>query len=1662
MSDSATISKKQPDSNSRFFAFLREVAIKYIQSLAGKIWTDYNAHDPGVTTLEVLSYAITELGYRADYEIEDILALDPDDPNAVDIKNFFTAREILPNSPVTVNDYRKLLIDIDIYEPGNPDCEHVGVKNAWIEKSTTNELPVYVHKKDSLLDHDPDPLWTPSGDETSQSPLEIGILYDILLEFEKCDAFGDLNENSITKSFTIEEHTPDTNLNGLEITIAVEFPRWDNTDVSWDDPLSVKSEIHKITIRFSNYPGNYEFSYVLVNNVVKLTGTETTASDVVGILGIQDIEDEINDFIYYDTDSLLQSYLQKIGKIEEIIEAVKARLHANRNLCEDFYKLSALKVEKIAVCADIELEQDANIEEVQAYIYHEIAKFLSPTVNFYSLQEMLDKCKIKYEYDIEAIDKTNKGFTVEGDLEELLAEGDTVTIAGSRSNDGDYTVKSLLADDDSGKTKITVDEDIFSDLLTEGESLAFYITDEDECLTVDEIFEGPALDHGFIDDEELEIADRKKYIHVSDLIRIIMNIEGVVAVKSIQIANIPQDNEDGAIPSKSVKWCLDLAFEQNYVPRLSIIDSKITYYKDQLPFRASSSIVEDLIDALEDAERTPKLFNPQLDFEVPEGTYTDLEDYESIQNEFPIAYGIGEEGLSTTGYDEDELRFRRAQAKQLKGYLMVFDQLLANFFSQLAHVKDLFSINAEKDSLGNYIIGRTYYTQPLFDIVPDADELYVDKGGHVVALNNIAEDEELFNVRKNKFLDHLLGRFAEQFTDYALLTFKISGELKAPAELIEDKLAFLNAYPTISSARSKGFNHQAPCKLWHVDNISGLRRRASYLAGIDETDPDDLLFSDSFEFITVSDQTQIQVSNTTPTLLLTSAGLYDTLEEAKLALEKMIINGVSKEKYAVDSDDGINYYFTLVCDDEVLAVSERVDYPDGDPGGLLDDTIEELMAIFSNEYYFNLESNRNNLACPVLNYVQYSIALDMEQDPPVAIVSFDLFASSMTYNPADRLLTGQFEVQGEAKSEVDIISVDNTLKQIVIDGNIADKLETGDVLTIEDSQDNDGVYTVVSAADNGPNTDIIVNEAIPSNTTPLGELLYNNDTPAGLERKAQSQIPDLLWQLLDNGQNENSYYFSTDSGSYRFRIIGSGGTDIAESIDDDFNDALATEITNLTSGSITITGSTDNDGVYTVVSAAAAEDEVTITVSPNLVSTTADGSLSFTESFGYSVNLENNMLIVESDLTGVLFVGNTIEIGGSESNDGLYTILSIKLNGADTEIIVKQAIPSEDNSGNLLYTKSFGIKVAATDTLTVNGGYDNKAVDDMISFMRAKFFSHEGFHILEHVLVRPKVKGLHYVDADEETLTEGLAANGSFYFMKTLPLFSASSENDWFKVAGNVSSEIDRFPSTHLSSDIRISETGANDSWYAVSGVQYDGGNDRTSIFTHEDVPVRIPPNGFVGNLSYFKGTPITSLTASALSIEINDPESLGLLKGDEVEIRGSDDGLNDGKYTVEELIDHTTHQEVILSQVMMHVEDDLLEIVLDEDEECDSCQISDPYTCVASVILPHWQGRFDNMDFRRFFEKQLRLEAPAHVFLNICWVSCEQMTAFELKYKTWLAENARKEKDYGRLSASLNELLDIHRRLRNVYPSGTLHDCEEDETLENAIILDNSVLGNA
>lgn len=109
------------------FEALRQNGLELIQKLAANTWTDHNGADPGVTLLEQLCYALTDLGYRVDFDIVDLLAGGSDEAYRL----LFSPRQALSTQPVVFSDYRQVLIDSS------------EVKNAYIEESTSSLLKLY-------------------------------------------------------------------------------------------------------------------------------------------------------------------------------------------------------------------------------------------------------------------------------------------------------------------------------------------------------------------------------------------------------------------------------------------------------------------------------------------------------------------------------------------------------------------------------------------------------------------------------------------------------------------------------------------------------------------------------------------------------------------------------------------------------------------------------------------------------------------------------------------------------------------------------------------------------------------------------------------------------------------------------------------------------------------------------------------------------------------------------------------------------------------------------------------------------------------------------------------------------------------------------------------------------------------------------------------------------------------------------------------------------------------------------------------------------------------------------------------------------------------------------------------------------------------------------
>lgn len=141
------------------YASLREDGIRALERMNGGRWTDYNESDPGITLLEQVCYALTDLGYRTDYPIPDLLAEGGADPYA----SLHPPEGMLTCHPVTPADLRRLILDVE------------GVHNAWVLPVTADTHDAYyVHSGTSQIDRD--------GTVLPAEPLALRGLYRVIID----------------------------------------------------------------------------------------------------------------------------------------------------------------------------------------------------------------------------------------------------------------------------------------------------------------------------------------------------------------------------------------------------------------------------------------------------------------------------------------------------------------------------------------------------------------------------------------------------------------------------------------------------------------------------------------------------------------------------------------------------------------------------------------------------------------------------------------------------------------------------------------------------------------------------------------------------------------------------------------------------------------------------------------------------------------------------------------------------------------------------------------------------------------------------------------------------------------------------------------------------------------------------------------------------------------------------------------------------------------------------------------------------------------------------------------------------------------------------------------------------------------------------------------
>ena len=393
--------------------------------------------------------------------------------------------------------------------------------------------------------------------------------------------------------------------------------------------------------------------------------------------------------------------------------------------------------------------------------------------------------------------------------------------------------------------------------------------------SADEIFDGPALDHGFIDSLELERAELVTEIRLSDVISIIMDIPGVEAVRDLVVNAL--DNTGNPVASKD-KWVVPV--DAGHQPVLDRSRSQLLLRKRDIPVQGRFALVEELYATMVAAERAWEEKEPG-DIPIPVGKYRDASRYYSVQNHFPAVYGLSDSGTGEPN-DVNALR-RQLDALQLKGYLLFFDHMMAAYCAQLAHARELYSwTSIDPDERV-----RSYFSQTVASF-RDSDRIYKDVEDE--ALEDLLETDDEAIARRNRFLDHLIGRFAERFHEYAEVAYSVLNS--SPRQLLRLKSEFLAVYPELGAERGLGVNNVSGKPVWDTRAVSGLEHRVARLVGIRNWARRDLaditLGADAEVEGSVADGFLFRIRGDDNKVLFSSTGKFPTQDAATEALRQTI------------------------------------------------------------------------------------------------------------------------------------------------------------------------------------------------------------------------------------------------------------------------------------------------------------------------------------------------------------------------------------------------------------------------------------------------------------------------------------------------------------------------------------------------------------------------------------------------------------------------------------------------------------------------------------------------------------------------------------------------------------------------------------------------------
>lgn len=804
------------DQNSGFpefldFAMLRKLGIQHLAELSGKIWTDHNLHDPGITILEALCYVLTDLDYRTKLDFKDLIAA----PAGAKEDNFFTAAQILGNNPLTITDIRRMLIDIK------------GVRNAWVELPGDDEYTLAYNCSNGQL------LNVPLSERLTSIPLKG--LYKILIE-------------------------PD--------------------DV---------------------YAAAYE-------------------KDACG-----------NDVFPMDT----------------VLSAIDERLHAHRNLCEDFVEVQVMEKEPISFCIHIELAANFNPDDVLVNIYSSIQDFFSPAPVFYTLQQLLDKGRSMEEifegraYDfIKEQPLQQNGFIDAQELESLerlteIHASDLYRIIMGVPGVAGITRLQMKSFDEDGYEMpdagqewcLKLKKDHRPVLSPASSNVIFYrnkipFTANEEL--AQQRYIKSISDYNKFPKKPTELdtsIPKGRQLDLAQYTSVQYEFPKVYMVGKNEVPG----NETAARKAQALQLQGYLLFYDrllaDYFAQLSNVRQLFSLGKDSAKhtyFTADISSIPQLPSLLRYEKKLPlttqgaSYNGMQLAFEPDGGT----------RKEYSSMY-LRDEMISRIISECSNNNIRRVVEQDDNGWYILLTDAANNILLEgTVHFNTAIEAEqAARDIAFLASLPDSYSRNNNRKEDRYSFDLVYNDAGNTEMLAALYETSAQYQERKERFQNHLLARFSEDFTDYALMMYNLSGKKNDPDGSIRDKGAFLSTYPETSANRALAFDYKHPATGFPV---YGLQKRIGGLMGIHRSPSVSL---NNFDLVTAIKQTgfvcKIPQQNTP---LFISESLHDS-DDIERVFQEFLSLGKNKSNYKPYGCPGEGVYgFRILSSTEWIAARFSAEY----------------------------------------------------------------------------------------------------------------------------------------------------------------------------------------------------------------------------------------------------------------------------------------------------------------------------------------------------------------------------------------------------------------------------------------------------------------------------------------------------------------------------------------------------------------------------------------------------------------------------------------------------------------------------------------------------------------------------------------------------------------